>query len=287
MNLCDKNELSALLARHGFHFSKALGQNFLIEEWVPRRIAEEAGIEEGTGVVEIGPGVGCLTRELAARAHAVTALELDRRLLPLLAESLHERPNVRVVNGDVLKTDLKALCEESFGDAPCVACANLPYYITTPAISALIECRAFRQITVMVQKEVAERIVAAPGSAAYGAFGVYVNYHAAPEILFGVDSACFLPRPKVDSAVLRLTVREAPAVCVKDEKLLFRVIKAAFGQRRKTLVNALAAGFSQQFAKSDIATCISACGIAENIRGERLALGDFARLADWMYENIK
>ena len=212
MNLCDIQTIRAVLGRHGFHFSRSLGQNFLTDESVPRRIAEMSGAAEAKNVVEVGPGMGCLTAELCRRAEKVVAVELDRALLPVLDETLAEFDNFEVVQGDVLALDLAALCRDKFGDGRAVACANLPYYITTPAITALLESGAFEQVTVMVQKEVAQRICAAPGTAAYSAFTIYVQYHAAAEILFDVPADCFIPRPKVDSAVLRLRPLAEPAV---------------------------------------------------------------------------
>ena len=240
MNLCDIDVIRAVLAKHGFHFSKSLGQNFLTDISVPQRIAAMSGAAEAGNVVEVGPGMGCLTAELCRTAGRVVAVELDRALLPVLDETMAEFDNFEVVQGDVLALDLAALCAEKFGDAHAVACANLPYYITTPAITALLESRAFDKITVMVQKEVAQRICAAPGTAAYSAFSIYVQYHAAAEILFDVPADCFVPRPKVDSAVLRLTPLAAvPRSKRRTKSCSFALVRAAFNMRRKTLVNAL------------------------------------------------
>ena len=286
MNLCDIQTIRAVLGRHGFHFSRSLGQNFLTDESVPRRIAEMSGAAEAKNVVEVGPGMGCLTAELCRRAEKVVAVELDRALLPVLDETLAEFDNFEVVQGDVLALDLAALCRDKFGDGRAVACANLPYYITTPAITALLESGAFEQVTVMVQKEVAQRICAAPGTAAYSAFTIYVQYHAAAEILFDVPADCFVPRPKVDSAVLRLRPLKEPAVKTQDEKLFFALVRAAFNMRRKTLVNALGPVLSSSMGKEEITELVLSVGLDARVRGERLSLQDFARLADAAAEQL-
>lgn len=287
MNLCDIETIRAVLGRHGFHFSKSLGQNFLTDASVPRRIAEQSGAAETGCVVEVGPGMGCLTDELCRRAARVVAVELDRALLPVLAETLSEHNNYEIVQGDVLALDLAALCREKFGEERAVACANLPYYITTPAITALLESRAFTRITVMVQREVAQRICAQPGTAAYSAFTIYVQYHAAAKILFDVPADCFVPRPKVDSAVLQLTPLEQPAVQTKDEKLFFALVRAAFNMRRKTLVNALGPVLGSEMDKETIAGLVCSVGLDARVRGERLSLMDFARLADAAADRLK
>lgn len=286
MNLCDIQTIRAVLGRHGFHFSRSLGQNFLTDASVPRRIAEMSGAAEAKNVVEVGPGMGCLTAELCRRAEKVVAVELDRALLPVLDETLAEFDNFEVVQGDVLALDLAALCRDKFGDGRAVACANLPYYITTPAITALLESGAFEQVTVMVQKEVAQRICAAPGTAAYSAFTIYVQYHAAAEILFDVPADCFIPRPKVDSAVLRLRPLKEPAVKTQDEKLFFALVRAAFNMRRKTLVNALGPVLSSSMGKEEITELVLSVGLDARVRGERLSLQDFARLADAAAEQL-
>lgn len=286
MNLCDIETIRAVLGRHGFHFSKSLGQNFLTDESVPRRIAERSGAAEAKNVVEVGPGMGCLTAELCRRAGKVVAVELDRALLPALDETLAEFDNFEVVQGDVLALDLAALCREKFGDGRAVACANLPYYITTPAITALLESRAFERITVMVQKEVAQRICAKPGTAAYSAFSIYVQYYAAAETLFDVPADCFVPRPKVDSAVLQLTPLDSPAVKTQDEKLFFALVRAAFNMRRKTLVNALGPVLSSSMGKEEITELVLSVGLDARVRGERLSLEEFARLADAAAERL-
>ena len=286
MNLCDINTIRAVLGRHGFHFSRSLGQNFLTDASVPQRIADMSGAAEAKNVVEVGPGMGCLTAELCRRAEKVVAVELDRALLPVLDETLAEFDNFEVVQGDVLSLDLAALCREKFGDGRVVACANLPYYITTPAITSLLESGAFEQITVMVQKEVAQRICAAPGTAAYSAFSIHVQYHAVAEILFDVPADCFIPQPKVDSAVLQLTPLKEPAVKTQDEKLFFALVRAAFNMRRKTLVNALGPVLSTSMGKEEITELVQSVGLDARVRGERLSLQDFARLADAAAERL-
>ncbi len=205
MNLTDIRDIKALLARHGFHFSKSMGQNFLIADWVPQNIADAAGLDEGCAVLEIGPGIGPLTVQLARRAGKVAAVELDRSLLPILAETLADCPNAEVIPGDVMKLDLPALAAEKFGSLPVKACANLPYNITTPVITKLLEAGCFQSVTVMIQREVAKRICAAPGDSDCGAFSLFCQYHASCELLFEVPPDCFLPAPKVTSAVVRLT----------------------------------------------------------------------------------
>lgn len=278
MNLTDYNEIRALLTRHGFRFSKSLGQNFLTAAWVPERIAEEAGLDGQTGVVEVGPGVGCLTAELARRAGKVAAIELDRALLPVLKETLREYDNVTVIPGDATKLDLRALAEEKLPGLRPVVCANLPYNVTTPLLTALIEAGCFETITVMIQREVARRICAGPGSADYGAFGLFVQWHCDTELLFDVPPSCFVPQPKVTSSVIRLTRRPAPPIPVRDEKLLFRIIRAAFNQRRKTLVNALSSGLG--LGKDELEAVLGEVGLDARVRGEALDIAAFAAISD-------
>lgn len=280
MGLCDLNEIRDILGRHGFQFSKSLGQNFLTAQWVPERIAAECGADKDSGVVEIGPGMGCLTAELSKVAQRVVSVELDRALFPVLAETLVDCPNVEVVHGDVLKTDLTVLVQEKLDGLPAHACANLPYYITTPAIATLLDCGAFRSVTVMVQREVAQRVCAQAGTSDYSAFSIYVQYHAQAEILFDVPADCFVPRPKVDSAVLRLVPRDKPAVEVADEKLFFAIVRAAFNQRRKVLSNAAAPAFGGRLDKHALTALITSCGLDERVRGERLTLQNFADLTN-------
>lgn len=279
MELTNIHDIKELLDRHGFHFSKAKGQNFLTQAWVPQRMAREAGVEQDCGVLEVGPGIGPLTQQLCLRAGKVVAVELDQRLRPVLAETLGEFDNLELVFGDVLKLDVPALVREKFGDLRPKACANLPYYITSDILAALLEARCFESVTVMVQKEVAQRICAAPGSAAYGAFTVFCQYHARPEILFDVPAGCFIPQPKVTSAVLHLAVRRQPVCPVRDEQLFFRVVRASFAQRRKTLVNGLTGAFGG-LSKERLTQCVTDCGFAPNVRGETLSIPDFSRLAD-------
>lgn len=276
MNLCDINQIKALLTRHGFRFSKSMGQNFLIEDWVPREIAKASGAGPGAGVLEVGPGIGPLTRELAGRADKVVSVELDTALLPILAETLRDCPKAEVIWGDILKTDIPVLTGEKFQGLTPIACANLPYNITTPAITALIEAHCFSAITVMIQREVAKRICAAPGTADYGAFSVYCQYHTSPEYLFEVPPDCFIPAPKVTSAVVRMEPRPAPPE-VDDPAHFFRVVKAAFALRRKTLLNSLSAGLGGQ--REEIAQAIAACGLPPDVRGERLSIPQFAQLS--------
>lgn len=280
MGLCDIQDIKTILARHGFRFSKSLGQNFLTEAWVPERIAEQCGADEMAGVVEVGPGMGCLTVELSKRAQQVVSIEIDRALFPVLNETLAGCDNVEVVEGDVLKTDLKALCEQKFGQKTVYACANLPYYITSPAISALLDSGAFAAITVMVQKEVAERICAPVGTEDSSAFSIYIQYHAKAEYLFDVPKDCFIPQPKVDSAVIRLTPLDAPAVQVENEALFFQIVRAAFNQRRKTLVNAMGTVFGSKFGKEQLTELVTYCGLDARVRGERLTLEDYAKLTN-------
>lgn len=283
MNLCDINEIRALLSRHGFHFSKSMGQNFLIEGWVPRDIADASGAGPGVGVLEIGPGIGSLTAELARRADKVAAVELDKALLPILKETLSEFDNVTIIPGDVMKLDLPTLVGEQFSGLSPMVCANLPYNITTPVLTLLLESGLFSALTVMIQKEVAQRICAAPGSKDYGAFSVLCQYYAKTELLFEVPRECFLPAPKVTSAVVRLTPCPAPE-CVRDKDLFFRVVRGAFGLRRKTLLNALSVAFPLE--KDTLRSCIEAAELSPEVRGEKLGIPEFARLADEIKKNL-
>lgn len=278
MNLCDIDQIKALLARHGFRFSKSMGQNFLIQPWVPRDIACSSGAGSGKGVLEIGPGIGPLTRELSLLADQVVSVELDRSLLPILTETLGDRDNVEIVSGDILKLDIPSLVRERFQGLEPIACANLPYNITTPAITALLDAGCFSSITIMIQREVARRICATPGSGDYGAFSVYCQYHAETELLFDVPPDCFLPAPKVTSSVLRLTPKDPPDE-VDDPDHFFRVVKAAFAQRRKTLLNGLSGTFRSNFPKEQLLSAILSCDLPADIRGERLSIPQFAALS--------
>lgn len=275
----EQQAIEALLARHGFHFSKSKGQNFLIDRAVPRAIAEASGADETNGVLEIGPGVGALSSELCRRAGRVVAVELDTALLPILDETMADFDNFSVVSADVLKLDLPALVRERFGGLTPIVCANLPYNITTPALTALIEAKCFESLTVLIQREVAQRLCAAPGTAAYGAFSVFMQYYTEPELCFEVPPEKFIPRPKVTSAVLRAEIRREPPVAVADEAYFFRTVYAAFALRRKTLVNSLTTAFGA-LGKDKLAQLVVSCGLDANVRGERLGLEEFARLSD-------
>lgn len=287
MNLTDINDIKRLLSEEGFRFSKSMGQNFLTAAWVPERIAEEAELESDCGVLEIGPGIGCLTEQLSMRAGKVVSLELDKALKPLLQRTLKDKHNVEIVFCDAMKTDLPALCKEHFDGMRVKACANLPYNITSPVITSLLECGCFESITVMIQKEVAKRICAKAGTADYGAFSILVQWYSEPEMLFDVGPECFIPRPKVTSSVIRLKRRSKAPVAVKDEALFFRTVRAAFAMRRKTLTNALSSAFGE-LDKETVQKIIVSCGFDDKIRGETLTIGEFAKIADgiWDYFNI-
>ena len=280
--LTDIGYIRDVLERHGFHFSKKLGQNFLINPSVCPRMAEACGATPESGVLEIGPGIGVLTRELAQRAGKVVAIELDDRLPPVLAETLRGQDNVEIVQGDCLKIDLAALIAEKFGDREVAVCANLPYYITSPIIMSLLESRLpVTGITVMVQKEAAQRLCAQVGTREAGAVTLAVQYYAEAETLFTVSRGSFLPAPNVDSAVIRLTVRKEPPCTVKDERVLFRLIRAGFGQRRKTLLNSLG---SAGYSKDTLATAFAAADVPPTARAEQLTLAQFAALANALTE---
>ena len=279
IDVCDIQIMKPLLAEHGFHFSKAKGQNFLIARWVPERIAEEAGVDATAGVLEIGPGIGPLTQQLALRAGKVCAVELDNRLKPILDVTVGEFDNLEIIWNDVLKMDVPALVKEKFGGLRPMACANLPYYITSPILSALLEADCFEAVTVMIQKEVAQRIAAKPGSADYSAFTVFCQYYAEPEMLFDVPPHCFLPAPKVTSTVITLRVRKERPWDVADENIFFRTVRASFAMRRKKLANGLASGFPE-LGKQGAAEVIEACGFDANVRGETLSIPEFAKLAN-------
>lgn len=274
----EQQAIEALLQRHGFRFSKSKGQNFLIDRDTPRAIAEASGADGTNGVLEIGPGIGALSAELCRRAGRVVAVELDTALPPILEETMAGFDNFSLVSGDVLKLDLPALVRERFAGLTPIVCANLPYNITTPALTALLEAGCFKSLTVLIQREVAQRICAAPGTSAYGAFSVFMQYYTEPSICFEVPPERFLPAPKVTSAVLRAVVRSAPPVAVEDEAFFFRTVYAAFALRRKTLVNSLMTAFGA-LGKARLTELVASCGFPENVRGERLGLAEFARLA--------
>ena len=277
INLCKESELRELLARHGFHFSKSKGQNFLVREWVPQRIAESAGIEDAF-VLEVGPGVGTLTTQLCRRASSVCAVEVDQTLRPLLAETLAEHDNLEIIFSDVLKTDLPTLVAERAQGRKAVACANLPYYITTEVLTRLLSSHCFSDVTVMIQKEVAQRICAKAGSANYGAFTVFCRYWADAEICFDVPPDCFIPRPKVTSSVIRFHLRGAPPCHIENEEWFFRVVRSSFAQRRKTMVNGLSSGLG--LSKEQITDTLVSLGLRPDLRGETLDIEGFANVAN-------
>jgi len=263
-----------------------MGQNFLIEEAVPRRIAECAGVD-GAGVLEIGPGIGALTAQLAARAEKVVPVELDRSLAPLLEETLAGYENVEIVFGDILKTDVAALLDEKLSGLRRCVCANLPYNITTPVLTKLINTGGFESITVMVQREVARRIAAAPGTADYGAFSVFISFYTEPEILFDVSPDCFMPQPKVWSSVVKLHIRKDPFPEIPDRQAFFSVVRAAFAQRRKTLLNCLSFACGSRFSRQELADMIASCGISPGARGETLGIPEYALLAEKLGNSTK
>ena len=279
IDVCDIQVMKPLLAEHGFHFSKAKGQNFLIARWVPEQIAEGAGVDDTVGVLEIGPGIGPLTQQLALRAKKVCAVELDKRLQPILDLTVGEFDNLEIVWDDILKQNVAELVKEKFAGLRPFACANLPYYITSPILSALLEADCFDSVTVMVQKEVAQRIAAQPGSADYSAFTVFCQYYAEPNLLFDVPAHCFMPQPKVTSAVIQLQVRKERNWGALDESVFFRTVKASFAMRRKKLSNGLASGFPE-LGKTGAAEVIEAAGFDANIRGETLGIPEFLKIAN-------
>lgn len=281
--LTDIGTIKALLARHGFHFSKALGQNFIVNPSVCPRMADESGIDSESGVIEIGAGIGVLTAELAKRAKKVVCIELDSKLLPILDETLADFDNIEIINADVLKTDLAALIEEKFGGMPIYVCANLPYYITSPVIMTLLESRLpLKAVTVMVQREAAQRLCAPVGSRLSGAVTVAVDYYAEARKLFDVSAGSFMPAPKVDSSVIRLDIREKPGIEVSDEKLFFSMVHAAFGQRRKTASNSISSGTG--IPKAVVAEAIERCGFPPAVRAESMTAEQLAALCEALNE---
>lgn len=282
-NLSDEKEIRALLQRHGFSFSKALGQNFLIDPSVCPAMAQTAVCDGADCVLEIGPGAGVLTASLCEHAGRVAAVELDRRLFPVLRETLADYENFTLVEGDAMRLDLRALLREQFGDGARVAvCANLPYYITSPLLMRMLESRLpVEKLVVMVQKEAAERLAAEIGSRAAGAVTVAVRYYTEPRVCFEVPRTSFLPAPKVDSAVLELRVRKTPPVKLFDEAFFFHMVRAAFGQRRKTAVNALSAGLGLE--KKAVAAAIAGLGLPEAVRAEAMSMETLAALADRLF----
>lgn len=282
-NLCDYNTVKKILSAHGFNFSKALGQNFIIDDSICPAMAEMLGADEKTGVLEVGPGVGVLTKELCKRAGKVVSVELDERLYPVLEQTMADYDNFELVKGDVMKIDLHALIAEKFADCDEVKiCANLPYYITSPVIMMLLQSKLpITEIEVMVQQEAAERLCAPIGSREAGAVSVAVNYYGESEILFNVGRECFMPSPKVDSSVIKIVVREKPEFEVKNEKQFFSLVKCAFAQRRKTLVNSLSNSLGK--SKPEVTNALAQLGLAPTVRAENLKMEDLVNLADLLF----
>ena len=277
--LSNISTIKDILKNYGFNFSKSLGQNFLINPSVCPKMAENCGVSKEGGVLEVGPGIGVLTYELAQRAKKVVSIELDKSLLPVLDETLSDFDNIKIINGDILKIDIKKILKEEFGDMPVFVCANLPYYITSPVIMRFLEEELpIESLTVMVQKEAADRICARPGSREAGAISVAISYYAEPQILFQVSKGSFMPAPKVDSSVIKLNILKKPPVEVKDKELLFKVIKAGFSQRRKTMQNCLASYFNIE--KEAIVDILAKGNMDPRVRAEKLTLKDFAFIAD-------
>ncbi len=282
--LSDINTVKTILSRHGFRFSKSLGQNFIVNPDLCPKIAEASGVGKGICALEVGPGIGVLTKELAVRAEKVLSIEIDESLIPVLKETLEEFDNVEILNADIMKLDLKKVVNEHFGNMPFVVCANLPYYITSPVLMKLLEEDiGANSITVMVQKEAAQRITTLPGTRDCGAITAAIHYYSVPSKLFDVGRENFVPAPKVDSSVIRLEVRKEPPVKVSSEEQFFRVVKASFSQRRKTLANSLSSGLGLK--KEDVYATLESCGLSRNARAEELSLGDFAAVTAVVYGN--
>lgn len=276
-NLSDIGVIKDILSRHGFSFSKSLGQNFIINPGICPKIADEGGAREGVGVLEVGAGIGVLTAELAKRADKVVCIELDTRLLPILDETLGEFDNVKIINGDILKVDLRKILEDEFGGMPVVVCANLPYYITSPVIMRLLESKLnIESVTVMVQKEAAARLCAAVGSRDSGAVTVAVNYYSKASKLFDVSRGSFMPSPNVDSAVIRLDILSEPPITVSDENFFFSMVRAAFSQRRKTASNGISAGIG--IPKATIIEALEAAELSPTVRAEALNMEQLGKL---------
>lgn len=283
--LSDISTVKQILAKYGFRFSKALGQNFLINPTVSPKMAELCGAgQENTGVLEIGPGIGVLTCELTKRAQKVVAVELDSRLIPILNENLSGFNNIKIINDDIMKVDLKKLLKTEFSGMNVVVCANLPYYITSPVLMRLLEEKLeISAITVMVQKEVAQRLCAGAENRKTGSISLAVNYYSEPELLFSVKKRSFMPEPKVDSAVVRLNVRKSPPCNVLSEELFFKVIKMAFLQRRKTVINALTGGDAMEVSKPELVEIFERLDILPTKRAENLSIKQFADLANELH----
>lgn len=281
MNLCNPTELKALLNRHGFNFSKTLGQNFLIDKNVLNKIVSASELNENSCVLEIGPGAGTLTQRLAETGARCTAVEIDKALLPILGETLAGFDNFNLINSDILKVDLKKLIKDEFDNKPFHVIANLPYYITTPIIMQILESRLpVVSMTLMVQKEVADRMCATCGSKEYGALSVAVQYYTIPTVICRAEPHCFIPQPKVASSVVHLKVSATPTVTVSDEKKFFAIVKSSFGQRRKTLLNALSKSPYFSANKDSVRSALVQMGVYENIRGEKLSISQFAKLSE-------
>ena len=283
MNLTDINTLKSILTKYGFHFSKSLGQNFLIDETVCPKIADLGGARSGHGILEIGPGIGTLTQQLAMRAEKVTAVELDRRLFPILKETVGAFENVHILHGDILKQDISQLLKQEFSNMPVSVCANLPYYITTPILMHLLESGAnLESITVMVQKEVAEKLQAPVGTRSAGAITIAVNYYGTVKMLFPVSRECFFPQPDVDSAVIQIKVGKRYTEIIKDENLFFSIIKNGFSQRRKMLLNSLSA--TMGYDKNILESIITDIGLSEKVRIEQLNMEQLVKLCNSISE---
>ena len=278
MDLCDRRTIEELLTRHGFRFAKSMGQNFLIEGWVPRDTAEVCGADESCGVLEIGPGIGPLTQQLCRRGGKVVSIELDERLYDVLGETMGEFENFTLVKGDAMAVDFPALVAQHFGGLRPLLCANLPYNITTPVLEKCILSRCFDSITVLIQKEAAERICAKAGSPDYSVFSLQMQYYTDPQIMFEVEPDCFFPAPKVTSAVLHCPVRKTTPVEVVSEQALWRTVKGGFALRRKTLANSLQSAYP--YSKEQLTEVIVSCGLPASVRGEKLTLEDYARLTN-------
>ena len=287
MYLSNPTNTLAVINKHEFAFQKKFGQNFLIDEGIVNKIVREAGVTKDDFVLEIGPGIGTMTQLLCEQAGGVAAVEIDTNLIPILKETLAEYDNVTIINEDILKVDIKKLAEEKNGGKPIKVVANLPYYITTPIIMVLFESNVpIDSITVMVQKEVADRMQVGPGTKDYGALSLAVQYYSKPQVVINVPPECFIPRPNVGSAVIRLTRYKEPPVKVRDEKLMFKLIRASFNQRRKTLANGLNNSPEINFSKEEITAAIESLHKGPSIRGEALTLSEFAALSDY-FSNIK
>lgn len=281
--LSDIGEIKRIMESSGFSFSKALGQNFIVNPSVCPRMAELCGADKECGVLEVGPGIGVLTNELCKVAKKVVAVELDKRLPEILSKTLADHDNVKIVSGDIMELDLHKLIEEEFEGMDVVVCANLPYYITSPVIMKLLEEKLpIKALTVMVQKEAADRLCAQMGTRMCGAVTASVRYYSEPKLLFKVSAGSFMPAPKVDSAVIRLDIHEKPAVELRDEKLFFRVVKASFAQRRKTVVNSISSSLSMN--KAEVIGVMEQAGVSPLARAEQLSLEDFAALANALWE---